>query len=140
MIIDGWKEGNVLFKDALNTFYVWLYDITHMVKNHSDSERRNSLPPHGLSFLLAARVILYAPSHKQDSTYHSLCCSSRGALAEMRSSSIGPPWMIDPTTHHTTIRHFTMVIINGVIKYFFPFKRPLLVWKLVLFLLFFGSQ
>ena len=21
----GWKEGNVLFNDALNTFYLWLY-------------------------------------------------------------------------------------------------------------------
>ena len=30
-----------------------------MVKDHSDSERGNPLPPHGL----AARVLLYAPSH-----------------------------------------------------------------------------
>ena len=27
----------------------------------------------GYSFRLAARVLLYAPSHRQDSTYHSLC-------------------------------------------------------------------
>ena len=33
------KEGNVLFNEALNTFYLWLYGITHMVKDHSDSER-----------------------------------------------------------------------------------------------------
>ena len=33
------KEGNVLFNDALNTFYLWLYGIRHMVKDHSDSER-----------------------------------------------------------------------------------------------------
>ena len=32
-----WKEGNVLFYDALNTFYLWLYGIGHMVKHHSDS-------------------------------------------------------------------------------------------------------
>ena len=30
------KEGNVLFNDALNTFYLWLYGVTHMVKDHSD--------------------------------------------------------------------------------------------------------
>ena len=30
------KEGNVLFNDALNTFYLWLYGIRHMVKDHSD--------------------------------------------------------------------------------------------------------
>ena len=34
-----------------------------MVKDHSDSERGNPLPPHGLTFRLAARVLLYAPSH-----------------------------------------------------------------------------
>ena len=22
---EGWKEGNAIFKDALNTFYLWLY-------------------------------------------------------------------------------------------------------------------
>ena len=35
----------------------------------------------GYSFRLAARVLLYAPSHTRDSTYHGLCCTSRGALA-----------------------------------------------------------
>ena len=35
----------------------------------------------GYSFQLAARVLLYAQSHRQDSTYHSFCCTSRGALA-----------------------------------------------------------
>ena len=45
----------------------------------------------GYSFRLAARVILYAPSHRQDSTYHGLCYTSRVALAGTRNSSIGPP-------------------------------------------------
>ena len=44
------KEGNVIFKDTLNTFYVWLCGIRHMVKDHSDSERGNLLPSHGLLF------------------------------------------------------------------------------------------
>ena len=35
----------------------------------------------GYSFRLAARVLLYASSHRQDNTYHSLCYTSRGALA-----------------------------------------------------------
>ena len=35
----------------------------------------------GYSFRLTARVLLYAPSHIQYSTYHSLCYTSRGALA-----------------------------------------------------------
>ena len=44
------KEGNVLFDDARNTFYLRLYGVGHMVKDHSDSERGNPLPPHGLLF------------------------------------------------------------------------------------------
>ena len=39
----------------------------------------------------SARVLLYAPSHRQDNTYNSLCYTSRGALAGMRNSSMGPP-------------------------------------------------
>ena len=47
---EGREEGNVLFNDALNTFLIWLYDIQHMVKDHSDSERGKLLLPHGLLF------------------------------------------------------------------------------------------
>ena len=42
------KEGNVIFNDALNTFYLRLYGVRHMVKNHYDSEKGNPLPPHRL--------------------------------------------------------------------------------------------
>ena len=35
----------------------------------------------GYSYRLTARVLLYAPSHRQDNTYHGLCYTSRGALA-----------------------------------------------------------
>ena len=42
-------------------------------------------------FYLAARDLLYAPCHRQDSTYHDLCYFSHGALAGVRYSSMGPP-------------------------------------------------
>ena len=58
------KEGNVLFNDALDTFYLRLYGVRHMVKDHSN---------------------------RQDTTYHGLCYTSRGALAGTRNSSMGPP-------------------------------------------------
>ena len=45
----------------------------------------------GYSYRLTARVLLYAPSHRQDSTYHGLCYTSRGAVAGTRNSSMGPP-------------------------------------------------
>ena len=44
------KEVNVLFNDALNIFYLRLYHVGHMIEEHSDSERGNLLPPHGLLF------------------------------------------------------------------------------------------
>ena len=49
------KEGNVLFNNALNIFYLWLYGVTHMVKDHSDSERGNLLPLHGLLFPISSK-------------------------------------------------------------------------------------
>ena len=49
-------EGNVLFNDALNTFYLQLYGIRHMVKDHSDSEKEKWLPlRHRLLFLISSK-------------------------------------------------------------------------------------
>ena len=53
-----------------------------MVKDHSDSERRNPLP--SLFPISSKFFFIYAPSHIQDSTYHGLCYTSRGALAGTR--------------------------------------------------------
>ena len=50
----GGKAGNDLFNDAHNTFYLRLYGVGHMAKNHSDSERGNPLPPHGLLFPISS--------------------------------------------------------------------------------------
>ena len=41
-------KGGVLFNDTLNTFYLQLYGVRHMVKDHSDIERGNPLLQHGL--------------------------------------------------------------------------------------------
>ena len=50
------KEGKTfLFNDALNTFYLQLYGVRHMVKDHSDSEKGNLLPPYGLLFLNSSK-------------------------------------------------------------------------------------
>ena len=45
----------------------------------------------GYSFRLTARVLLYAASNRQDSTYHGLCYTSRGVLVGTRNISMGPP-------------------------------------------------
>ena len=38
-IVISERERNVLFNDALNTFYLRLYGVRHTVKDHSDSEK-----------------------------------------------------------------------------------------------------
>ena len=52
-------EGNVLFNDTLNTFYLRLYGVRHMVKDHSDSERGNLLPPHRLLFPISSKILRF---------------------------------------------------------------------------------
>ena len=65
-------------------FYLQLYCVGYIVKDHLFSERKNHCCQYiSYSFRLAVRVLLYAPSHRWDSTYHSLCYSC-GALDGMR--------------------------------------------------------
>ena len=61
----------------------------------------------GYSYRLTARVLLYAPSRRQDNTYHSLCYTSHGALAGTRNSSMGPP-------HEGSIRRPTVPQFNHI--------------------------
>ena len=71
------KEGNALFNNQ--HIYLQLYGIRHVVKDHSAREETCFCHYMGCSFRLAVRVLLYAPSHRQDSTYHGLCYISREA-------------------------------------------------------------
>ena len=53
-----------------------------MIKDHSDNEKGNLLQPlYGLLFAISSKDLLYASSHNQDSTYHGLCYTNRGAQA-----------------------------------------------------------
>ena len=50
------KEGDISFNDALCTFYLLLYGVGHMVKDHSDSARGNLLPPlQGLLYSISSK-------------------------------------------------------------------------------------
>ena len=62
------KEEFYLFNDALNTFYLRLYGVRHMVMNHSNRERESS----NGSFI-----------------YHGVCYTSHRALAGLRNSPNG---------------------------------------------------
>ena len=130
------REGNVLFNDALNTFYLRLYGVRHMVKNHS--EKKITRCRHiGYSLWLAARVLLYASSHRQDNTYHDLCYTSGGALAGMRNSSMGPPhegsirWSIAPWANTLTTELHLAPILGTRNSSRGPLKGNALPWRYV---------
>ena len=60
----------------------------------------------GFSFRLTASVLLYASSHRQDSTYHGLCYTSRGALDGTRNGVNGSTmkdWSNDSSHHERTL-------------------------------------
>ena len=69
--------------------------------------RKETCCPHiGYSYRLAARVLLYASSHRQDNTYHCLCYTSRGALAGTRIAQWVHPMKDrsdDPPHHEQTL-------------------------------------
>ena len=103
---DG-RERHFLFNDALNTFiygymasHIWLRTILIVRK---ETRCWDTV----YSYLLTARVLLYAPSHRQDNTYHGLRYTSRGALVGTRNSSMGPP-------HEGSIRRSIAPWVNAL--------------------------
>ena len=80
-------------------FSYGLYGVRHMVKDHSDSEKGNPLPPHRLLFPINSKGYFLAPSHRQDSICHGLCYTSRGALAGTRN-------------HRNNCRRFSLVCFS----------------------------
>ena len=80
------EEGNVSFNDTLNTFYLRLYGVRHMVKDHSDSERgrkegNDSFNDTLNTFYLRLYGVRHMVKDHSDSerglTYHGLCYTSR---------------------------------------------------------------
>ena len=63
------KEGNVLFNDALNTFYLRLYGVRHMVKDHSDSEREETSCRH-MGYCLKLAASFFYMHHSTDGIAH----------------------------------------------------------------------
>ena len=86
------KEGNVLFNDTLSTFYLRLYGIRHMVKNHSERERKNLLLPHRLLFLISSKGYFICISQTHTTAF---VTPVRGHQLEWELAQLGPigsPW------------------------------------------------
>ena len=54
VVLDGRKEMFYLTMRSTH-FYLRLYGVRHMVKNHSDRERGKQLPPHRLLFSISSK-------------------------------------------------------------------------------------
>ena len=90
----SWEEGRkeMFYLTTHSTHFIYGYMASDIWLRTTQIVREETRCRHmGYSFLLAARVLLYAPSHRQDSTYHGLWYTSRGSLAGTRNSSMGPP-------------------------------------------------
>ena len=52
---EGRKKIFYLTTHSTHYFNLWLYGVGHMVKDHSESERGNLLPPHRLIFPISSK-------------------------------------------------------------------------------------
>ena len=98
------REREMFYLTTHSTHFIYGYMASDTWLRTIPIVRKETRCRHiGYSFRLTARVLLYAPSHRQDSTYHGLCYTSRGALAGTRNSSMGPPHEGSIRTTHRTM-------------------------------------
>ena len=87
-----WKGKEMFYLTTHSTHFIYGYMASDIWLRTILIVRKETRCRHiGYSFWLTARVLLYAPSHRKDSTYHSLCYTSHGALAGTRNFSMGSP-------------------------------------------------
>ena len=81
------KKENGLFNNALITFYLKcrVLDIWLRIIQTVNEESHCHHFMMSCSIWLAAKVLLYAPSHRQNSTQDGICYTSCDALAGMRN-------------------------------------------------------
>ena len=95
------REREMFYLTTHSTHFIYGYIVSDIWLRTILIVRKETRCRHiGYSYRVTARVLLYAPSHRQDNTYHGLCYTSRGALAGTRNSSMRPP-------HEGSIRRHT---------------------------------
>ena len=82
------REREMFYLTTHSTHFIYGYMASYIWLRTILIVRKETRCRHiGYSYRLTAMVLLYAPSHRQDNTYHGLCYTSRGALAGTRNSS-----------------------------------------------------
>ena len=83
------QKREMLYLTTHSTHFIYGYMASYIWLRTILIVRKETRCRHiGYSYRLTARVLLYAPSHREDNTYHGLCYTSRGALAGTRNSSM----------------------------------------------------
>ena len=72
------KKKEMFYLTTHSTHFIYGYMASDIWYRTTQIVREETRWRHmGYSFRLTARVLLYAPSYRQDSTYHNLCYTSR---------------------------------------------------------------
>ena len=87
----GYGRKEMFYLTTHSIHFIYGYMASYLWQRTIQIAREETRCRHiGYSFWLTVRVLLYAPSHRQDNTYHGLCYTSRGALPGTKNSSVGP--------------------------------------------------
>ena len=115
--MDREREREMFYLTTYSTHFIYSYMASDIWLRTILIVRKETCCHHiGYSYWLTVRVLLYAPSHRQDNTYHGLCYTSRGALAGTRNSSMGPP-------HEGSIQWPTAPWANSLPLSYVPLQR-----------------
>ena len=110
------REREMFYLTTHSTHFIYGYMASDIWLRTILIVRKETLCCHiGYSYRLTARVLLYAPYHRQANTYHGLCYTSRGALAGTRNNSMGPP-------HEGSIRRLIAPWANALPLSYVPLR------------------
>ena len=105
--LSGEREREMFYLTTHSTHFIYGYMASDIWLRTILIVRKETRCRHiGYSYRLTTRVLLYAPSHRQDNTYHGLCYTSRGALAGTRNILSGLRYPMFPGHSSTEILFF----------------------------------
>ena len=88
-MVEGRKE--ICYLTTHSTHFIYSYMASDIwLRTILIARKETSCRHIGYSFRLTARVLLYAPSHRQDSTYHGLCYTSRRVVECRTAEALKP--------------------------------------------------
>ena len=91
-----------LFNEILNTLHFRFYGVGYMVKDHSNNDRRNSLPLlHELYSPISSKGSIVCSIPQTEEYMRRVLLPPAHHWLEREIGSKGQPWRIEPKTHRT---------------------------------------